>query len=79
MANGFNRCRKRGGHIRRVEGPDSAHGIKRYEFVEYCHKCGNTYRGRVRSSFERIKRPGPPTLLSGIVVATPEENRLAKV
>lgn len=48
MPAGFEQCRKEGGRIRRVIGPDKEHGLKKGEYVNYCYLEGKSYRGDVK-------------------------------
>ena len=48
MPQGFEACEKSGGRVRRVSGPNKEHGLKEGEYVNYCYKGGNSYRGEVK-------------------------------
>jgi hypothetical protein len=37
-----------GGRVRRVSGPSKKHGLKKGEYVNFCFKDGESYRGYVK-------------------------------
>lgn len=48
MPEGFDQCARNGGKVRRVSGPNEEHGLKEGEYVDYCHKDGQSHRGHVK-------------------------------
>ena len=48
MPKGFDDCRKNGGKIRTVTGPNKQMGLKANEYVHICVLKGKVHRGEVK-------------------------------
>jgi len=48
MPKDFLQCVKDGGRVRTVSGPDKKHGLKEEQYVKYCYKDGESFRGEVK-------------------------------
>jgi len=49
MPEDFDKCAKNGGRVRRVSGPSEDHNLREGEYVDYCYKDGQSYRGEVKA------------------------------
>jgi hypothetical protein len=56
MPEAFEKCRRNGGRIRTVSGPNKNHGLGAGEYVHYCYLNGESFRGEVRKK----ENPGNP-------------------
>lgn len=65
MPAGFEKCAQNGGRVRRISGPNKEHGLSEGEYVDYCYKDGESYRGEVKTkdgaSDKEGGDPSPPT------------------
>lgn len=47
MSEAFDKCVRNGGRVRRISGPDKHHGLDETEYVNYCWRNGESFRGEV--------------------------------
>jgi len=49
MPEAFEKCRRNGGKIRTVSGPNKEHGLKENQYVHYCVIQGESFRGEIKT------------------------------
>jgi len=55
MPKDFDACVSGGGGVRTIKGPSKSHGLGKGEYIHYCFKNGESFRGEVKTAQKKKK------------------------